>query len=587
MTNTELLLFSCIAFPVLIGIFVLVFSKYLKLCVFGLTMTVVSILFIMVVACWSSGWSYQGWGLKIDGTARVMFFWTTFFAWIINLYSRGYFSRSQLATSFHAFSMISLGLTIFTLCADNMILMSIGWGLLGILLYLMIGLKKDPDTRDTAKKTFIMVGGSDIVMILGLAILYVLTNTFLFSDMHVTLELPLATLSLVFLFTGAFAKAGVFPFHSWLPDACQHSYVPVTAFLPLSLDKILGIYLMIRMIGSIYTLNAIAVIVIMSLGCICIFVGVLMALVQHDLKKLLGYHTVSQVGYMVLGIGTGTTMGLIGAVYHMINNIVYKTLLFISGGVVEKNCKTTHLDQLGGLAKVLPITFTVMAIASLSISGVFPFNGYFSKHVIMHGIELTHEMYGISWWSLFWILALVGSLLTLSSFVKVMYGLFIEKPCQCWSHVRENNGWMLIPMIILAILCLVLGFTASGWTNTSFLVPIFQQNLHIHFRVLEGIAYLVGFSLLIYVLIHFINRYACCHNVKGIQCYESIRQCFGLKKAYTWSEEKYLDLYDLGRRAIQYISSILRNAHSGLLPTYVLWFVLGTFLFALYYFQIL
>ncbi len=258
-------------------------------------MTVISILFIMVVACWSSGWSYQGWGLKIDGTARVMLFWTTFFAWIINLYSRGYFSRSQLATSFHALSMISLGLTIFTLCADNMILMSIGWGLLGVLLYLMIGLKKDPDTRDTAKKTFIMVGGSDIIMILGLAILYVVTNTFLFSDMHVTLELPLATLSLVFLFTGAFAKAGVFPFHSWLPDACQHSYVPVTAFLPLSLDKILGIYLMIRMIGSIYTLNAVAVIVIMSLGCVSIFVGVLMALVQHDLKKLLGYHAISQV----------------------------------------------------------------------------------------------------------------------------------------------------------------------------------------------------------------------------------------------------------------------------------------------------
>jgi NADH:ubiquinone oxidoreductase subunit 5 (subunit L)/multisubunit Na+/H+ antiporter MnhA subunit len=583
----DLFVITYIALPLFLGLCLLVFSGILRRWAFGLTLSVTSLLFIVTVVCWSLGWVYQDAGLLLDGTTRVMLVWTSFFAWILSMYAKGYFPSTKESTPFYALSLMSLGVTFFTFLADHMILLAIGWGILGVLLYAMIGLKKGSDVRDAAKKTFIMVGGSDIVMILGLVLLYFLTDTMLFSTMSVTLDMPLASLSLVFLFTGAFAKAGVFPFHSWLPDACQHSYVPVTAFLPLSLDKLLGIYLMIRMIGSIYTINAITSIIIMSVGCVTIFVGVLMALVQHDLKRLLGYHAISQVGYMVLGIGTGTMIGMVGAVYHMMNHTVYKTLLFISGGMIEKFCKTTNLDRLGGLAKVLPITFTVMAIASLSISGVFPFNGYFSKHVIMHGIEVTHELFHLSWWPVFWILAFIGSLLTLSSFVKVMYALFVEKPCQCWKHIKENNGWMLVPMLLLAVLCILLGVTAEGWTNTSFLVPIFNEETHIHFNMFEGWMYLLGFSIFIAFFIGSIARYAKRCNVQGIKCYEKLRNCMGLRNAYDCAEKKYLDVYDLGKKAILSTSNMLRGAHSGLLPTYAFWFVLGTLLFAIYYFQIL
>ncbi len=583
---TDFCVIAYIFLPLLLGLILLLFHRVLSRWAFFLTIFLTSMLFIATVAWWSSGWFYQGWGLLADGTTRVMLVWTAFFAWIVSLYARGYFSHQQHAATFYALGLLSLGTTFFTFLADHMILLSIGWGLLGVFLYLMVGLSGEPNARDSAKKTFIMVGGSDIFMILGLVMLFYLTGVMNFSQMNVGLDVPLAVLSFIFIFIGAFAKAGVFPFHSWLPDACQHSYVPVTAFLPLSLDKLLGIYLMVRLIGSIYTINTVAVIILMSLGCICIFAGVMMALVQHDLKRLLGYHAISQVGYMVLGLGTGTAMGIVGAVYHMMNHTVYKTLLFISGGMVEKSCQTTDLDRLGGLVKVLPITFTVMLIASLAISGVFPLNGYFSKHVILHGVEYTGKYFGVTIWPLFWVLASIGGLLTLSSFVKVIYALFIEMPCQCWKHVKENNGWMLIPMILLATLCIMLGLTAETWTNTSFLFHIFNKETNIHFKIIEGFIYLIAYSIIIFMVIKLLKRHARTCNVKGIHFYEKVRNLKGLKKAYDWSEKNYMDLYDIGRRSIANSSAVLRSLHSGILPTYVFWFILGMLVFALYYFRI-
>jgi NADH:ubiquinone oxidoreductase subunit 5 (subunit L)/multisubunit Na+/H+ antiporter MnhA subunit len=575
-----------VLFPIIVSLFLLLFQRSLRSIVFSIVITTVSILFVFSVLWWSYAWPYEGFGLFADGTTRIMLVWTSFFAWIVSLYARGYFTSEHRSFSFYVLSLISLGLTFFTFLADHMILLAIGWGLLGVMLYLMVGLSGNK-AKETAKKTFIMVGGSDIFMILGMLILFTLSGITNLSSAKVILDNPLAYLSFALLFIGAFAKAGVFPFHSWLPDACQYSYVPVTAFLPLSLDKLLGIYLMIRLVGSVFTLNYISVVIMMSLGCLCIFVGVLMALVQHDLRRLLGYHAISQVGYMVLGLGTGTMMGMIGAIYHMMNHTVYKTLLFISGGMIEKECKTTDLDKLGGLIRFLPITFTVMMISSLAISGVFPLNGYFSKHVILHGVMYTQKYYSVNFWHVFWLLASIGGLLTLTSFVKVIYALFIEKPCQVWSNIKENNGWMLIPMILLASLCLLLGLTAETWTNSSFLFHVFNKETNIHFIKMEGFIYLFAYSAIAFFLIKLLKRHTRVCHVRGIQVFEKLRNSKGLKRVYDWSESHYMDLYDIGRRGITGTSSIIRSFHTGILPTYVFWFLIGAFVFALYYFHII
>ncbi len=582
----EHFIFIYIGLPVIFG-FILSFShRMVSRYAFHIAFLIISILFASSIAWWLAGWNYQSMWLKSDAITRVMLFWTTFFAWIICLYAKGYFKEKTTAALFYGLSLITLGITYFTFLSDHLVLLAIGWGLLGLCLYLMVGMAGDC-SKEAAKKTFIIVGGSDLFMIVGIVLLFHLTKSAQLSQIKVSLDLALPIASFILIFIGAFAKAGVFPFHSWLPDACECSHVPVTAFLPLSLDKLLGIYLMLRLVGSVFVMNSVVVVCMMAVGCICILVAVMMALVQHNLKRLLGYHAVSQVGYMVLGLGTGTMIGMMGAMFHMINHTIYKTLLFLSGGMVEKSNHSADLDRLGGLIKVLPITFSVMLIASMAISGIFPLNGYFSKHVVLHGIMYTQKYYGINYWQIFWILASIGGILTLSSFVKVIYALFIEKPCQTIASIKENNFWMLLPMIILALFCLTLGVMTENFTNPMFLSSLSEKYTHLHFNLLEGFIYLIAYALISTGLVLLLKRHARSCQTIGIHLYEKVRNNKMLKNIYDWAESHYMDIYDIGRRGIIGASSILRSLHTGILPSYIFWFMLGTLVFVFYYFRFL
>ncbi|GAI75218.1 unnamed protein product, partial [marine sediment metagenome] len=164
-------------------------------------------------------------------------------------------------------------------------------------------------------------------------------------------------------------------------------------------------------------------------GSFTIIAAVMMALVQHDLKKLLSYHAVSQVGYMVLGIGTGIPLAMAGGIFHMLNNAIYKTSLFLGAGSVEHRAKTTQLNKLGGLARVMPITFVTFFIAALSISGVPPFNGFFSKWMIYQGVaELGKLGGGGNLWIVWLLAAMFGSALTLASFIKLIHAIFLGVP---------------------------------------------------------------------------------------------------------------------------------------------------------------
>ena len=184
----------------------------------------------------------------------------------------------------------------------------------------------------------------------------------------------------------AFAKAGAMPFHTWIPDMSKTTPTSVTAFLPGSLDKLLGIYFLARISMNLFVMNEAMCLVLLIIGAITIIGGVMMALVQHDMRRLLSYHAVSQAGYMVLGIGTGNPIGIAGGIFHMLNNAIYKYGLFLSAGAVEHRAKTTALDKLGGLARVMPITFVTCVIAALSISGIPPFNGFVSKWMVYQGV---------------------------------------------------------------------------------------------------------------------------------------------------------------------------------------------------------
>ena len=168
--------------------------------------------------------------------------------------------------------------------------------------------------------------------------------------------------------------------------------------------------------------------VLMFFGAITVVGAVIMALVQHNLKRLMSFHAVSQVGYMVMGIASGTLVGLAGGLFHMLNHAIYKSCLFLVAGVVEKEAGSVDLDRLGGLAKRLPLTFIACLIASLSISGIPPFNGFASKWMIYQGLIESGANSSNMTWVLWLAAAMLGSVLTLASFVKVLHAVFLCKP---------------------------------------------------------------------------------------------------------------------------------------------------------------
>ncbi len=249
------------------------------------------------------------------------------------------------------------------------------------------------------------------------------------------------------LFLAGFGlKAAIMPFHSWLPDAHSSAPAPISSMLSGIFIKALGIYVIIRIFYNILGAPKIFTDAFLILGTISIMVGVLLAIGQWDLKRLLAYHSISQIGYILLGIGLATPLGILGAVFHLFNHAIFKSLLFYNAGTVEMVLGTRDLRKMGNLTKLLPYTTSTSLVASLSISGIPPFNGFFSKLIIIiAAIQIGQPVFAL--------FAVLGSILTLASFMKVQrYGFRGENVVE---HSDVKIGWrMKSAMIILAVLCL-------------------------------------------------------------------------------------------------------------------------------------
>ncbi|MDO9547725.1 MAG: proton-conducting transporter membrane subunit, partial [Candidatus Marinimicrobia bacterium] len=323
------------------------------------------------------------------------------------------------------------------------------WGLTGITLYLFAVLGNTKDAPESAKKTMVIVGGSDVFLILGLILIWFLNpnKDWQLFDGSISLNGWISYTAFFGLLIAAFAKGGGFPLHSWVPDYSKDAPVEGVAFLPASLDKLLGIYLFARIVLSVFVLNFGVHLFFITIGALTIIFAVMMAMIQHNGRKLLGYHAVSQVGYMILGIGSGSILALIGGLFHLINNTIYKTNLFLALGSVEKQTGTNNLDELGGLGSKMPITFVTALIGAFAISGIPPFNGFYSKWMIYQGIldlaKGTSAGFQI-WLLVCLILAVFGSALTLASFMKFIHAIFLGRRPEKLDDIQKApaNQWI-------------------------------------------------------------------------------------------------------------------------------------------------
>ena len=400
-----------------------------------------------------------------DLLSRFIYLGVGFFGFIISLYAVGYMTKN--VNKFFAYFFLTLGSAFTVAIADNLIVLLVFWGILGITLYLLIQLGNE-GANEAARKSLIIIGASDCFLILGIGILWYLTNSFKITEIRAYCNTPLhthysllTTFSFICFVIAAFAKAGNMPLHSWIPPCAVSAPIPVTAYLPASLDKLLGIYLLSRCIISMYKISAGLSVLIMIFGAGTIIFAVFMALIQHSGKAMLGYSTVSQVGYMVLGIGTLNPIGICGGIFHMINNTIYKSCLFLGMGTVERNTGTDNLDNLGGLAGKMPSTFFSMLIASLAISGIPPLNGFFSKWMVYQGVINTLDTHNSFISVLCLIAALFGSALTLATFAKLIHSIFLTRDSSRIPHSTFHiSHFLIVPQMVLAIACIVLGIFA-------------------------------------------------------------------------------------------------------------------------------
>ncbi|MBU1726795.1 MAG: NADH-quinone oxidoreductase subunit L, partial [Candidatus Omnitrophica bacterium] len=211
---------------------------------------------------------------------------------------------------------------------------------------------------------------------------------------------------------GLFIKSGIMPFHGWLPDAYSAAPAAVSVFLAGIVTKALGVYSLIRVVYYVFGLSSSLQVFLLAIGAVSVVLGSLCALTQTNMKRMFAYSSISQVGYIILGLGSGSVLGLAGAMFHFFNHAVFKSLLFVNCAAIEKQAGTTDMDKLGGISKSMPFTAITNLLASLSISGVPPLAGFWSKLVIVVALFISgHYIYAV--------IAVLASLLTLAYMLSV------------------------------------------------------------------------------------------------------------------------------------------------------------------------
>jgi NADH-quinone oxidoreductase subunit L len=417
-------------------------------------------------------------GFLLDQLSVLWLLFVTGIGSLIHLYSISYMHDDEKMHSFFAYLNLFIFFMITLVVGSNLLVMFIGWEGVGLCSYLLIGFwYKNQDYNDAAKKAFIMNRIGDLGLLIGIFILGSLFSTLDFATLKTaiagasnvdTLWLSIAALA---LFIGACGKSAQIPLYTWLPDAMAGP-TPVSALIHAATMVTAGIFMVSRM-HFLFDLTPEVQTIIAVIGGVTSLVAATIGLVQNDIKKVLAYSTVSQLGLMFLALGFGAYEV---AIFHVITHAFFKACLFLgSGSVIHGLHGEQDMRKMGGLKKAMPITFWTMLISSLAISGVPLFSGFFSKDEILmtafhHNIPL-------------WVVASVASIMTAFYMFRLMFLTFFNDfrgTEEQKHHLHESPALITFPLIILAILATIGGaisLPGNSWLN-HYLAPLFSNVSH-------------------------------------------------------------------------------------------------------------
>lgn len=591
--------------PIIIGVVLFIFPEKLKTIkgLISLIVSAVSLYFsiqlftgqngLYNMQCLITSTLTNCFSMQVDGLSKLIVLFIGIFGFLYALYSVKYLTRAHKIFGYYSYFLITLGASFGAALVDNLLVLVVFWGLLGLTLYKLIQ-GEEEEVNAAAKKTLVLVGASDSLLIMGIGILYSLSGTYSISQISLYTNNSLANIAFLCLLVASFTKAGALPFHTWVPDYVKNAPASSAAYLPASLDKLLGIYLLARICIDLFKLTSWATLLLLIIGVLTIIVAVMMALVQHNYKKLLGYHAVSQVGYMVTGLALGTPLGIAAGLFHMVNNAMYKGGLFLTAGSIEKQTGKVELEDLGGLSKMMPITFISALVFAFSISGIPPFNGFYSKWMIYRGIIDFGAGSGIAskLWMVWLTLAVFGSALTLASFVKLITGAFLGRRNPELAKVKEVSILMWLPQAILAVACVGFGIFAANLV----LPVLFNISAIGDVRALQGmwqspaVSVLILVSILVGFVIYWIGTLKTSRasdsfiggeklqdelSYSPLEFYKTIASFKLLNFFYDKAKKKWFDIYHIFKGIVLGFNAIFSNCHTGILSTYVMWIIAG------------
>jgi NADH-quinone oxidoreductase subunit L len=422
-------------------------------------------------------------GMYVDGLTAVMLMVVSIVSACVQIYSIGYmhgdprYSRYFSYLSLFTFSM--LGLVI----ANNFFMIFIFWELVGLTSYLLIGFWfEKKSASDAGKKAFITTRVGDLGFIIGILILAAYAGTLNYQQVFAkvasgALSPGIVTLASIFIFCGAVGKSAQFPLHVWLPDAMEGP-TPVSALIHAATMVAAGVYLVARAM-SLFVGSAEAAMVVAVIGMVTSFMAATIALVQNDIKRVLAYSTVSQLGYMIMALGLygvdaaheTPSAGFAAGTFHLMTHAFFKALLFLGAGSVIHAVHTNDIQDMGGLSKKMKITTVTFFIASLSIAGIFPLSGFWSKDEIVATTQ-GHPVF------MFFTLAI--AFMTAFYMFRLCFLTFTGKPRvqEKFDHAHESPRTMTWPLMFLAFLAIFAGWVGLPWLHHGFSSFVYHGEVH-------------------------------------------------------------------------------------------------------------
>lgn len=390
-------------------------------------------------------------GFFLDPIAVIMLFVVSVVALMVQIYSLGYMSEEEPLSfgryyTFH--SLFAFSMQGFVI-SYSLLQIYVFWELVGLCSYLLIGFwYQRPQAARAAVKAFWITRFGDVGFAIGMILIWGATGTFLLPELYSKaseVSKVYLLVSLLLVFWGAVGKSAQFPLHVWLPDAMEGP-TPVSALIHAATMVVAGVYLVIRLF-PVFELVYPVLPVIMWIGCITAFIGAAIALVQDDIKRVLAYSTVSQIGYMMAVAGAGeASLGF----FHLFTHAFFKSLLFLAAGSVIHTLHTNNIWEMGGLSKRMPQTSLLFLVGALALSGIFPFSGYFSKDEIL--IWMYHGEFKIPF-----IILVFTAFLTAFYMFRVLFVAFFGKR-DVGKKPEESPLIMTLPMWVLGVFAIASGF---------------------------------------------------------------------------------------------------------------------------------